>query len=86
MKIDLLTRLTNSVLSQSDTVGKQEAKATAIIAINECNVLLDELKTVLKKNEQDISVANYLSICLAISQQTAEIEQAVCSLKNCLSN
>lgn len=81
INIDLLTQLTNMHLAQSDVVEKRQAKETALITINECKTMLDELKTVLKENEKEISVANYLSMCLAISQQITEIKQTVCYLK-----
>ena len=81
MNIDLLTPLVNTHLAHSDTIGKQEAKESALIAINECKVMLDSLREVLKENEKGISVANYLSLCLEISKQTTEIRMAVRSLK-----
>lgn len=81
MNIDLLTPMVNTYLAHSDSVGKQKAKESALISINECKVMLDSLREVLKENEKEISVANYLSLCLAISQQTTEIRQAVRSLE-----
>lgn len=77
MNIELLTPMVNTYLAHSDTVGKQSAKESALISINECKVHLDSLREVLKENEKKISVANYLSLCLAISQQTQEIDQAI---------
>lgn len=77
MNIELLTPMVNTYLAHSDSVGKQKSKESALISINECIVHLDSLREVLKENEQKISVANYLSLCLAISQQTQEIDQAI---------
>ena len=75
MNINLLTPLTNQYLSCFDTVDKQAAVETTVLAINEAVVHLNSLKETIKDRKDSISVANSLSICLALSNFTKEISE-----------
>ena len=81
LDINLLTPAANLYMSQFDTIDKQASTETALIAINECIGSLEELKETLKSSNK-MSIANVLSICLSISEQTQEIRRVNHQLKN----
>lgn len=81
LDINLLTPTANLYMSQFDTIDKQASTETALIAINECIGSLEELKGILKSSNK-MSIANVLSICLSISEQTKGIKQVNHQLKN----
>ena len=82
MDINLLTPLANQYMSCFDTVDKQGAMETAVIAINEAVVHLNQLKETIKEHKDNVSVANLLSICLSVSSVTNEVREINRQLTN----
>lgn len=82
MNIELLTPLVNSYLSKSDSIDKKTSMEAALLSINESLVALNHLKKTLKENVEKTSIANYLSICLSMSEYAKIISQTDCYLKN----
>lgn len=80
LNINLLSSLADLYMSQSDTIDKKDSTETALIAINECIGSLVELKEILKSSNK-MNIANILSICLSISEQTKEIKEVNHQLK-----
>lgn len=80
LNINLLSSLANSYLSQFDAIDKQASTETTLLAINESIGSLIELKEILKSSNK-MNIANILSICLSISEQTKEIKEVNHQLK-----
>lgn len=80
LNINLLSSLANSYLSQFDAIDKQASTETTLLAINECIGSLIELKEILKSSNK-MNIANILSICLSISEETKEIKEVNHQLK-----
>lgn len=74
MDINLLTPLINKYSAFFDTMDKISATEITTIAINECIVALETLKNTFKKEDNNISILNALSVCLSISEITTDIK------------